>query len=467
MKLGLFILTISFLMTTGLSAQESGSLQAGDIQEELKEISRQMDDLVKSEAVLRDRQNTRIMSLEEDIETSRQVLGRQISETENRLSQEQSLLREYINIINNNISSMETAIREHTENLDDLNSAIINIEQSLAGIRAFQEQTEEKLLSADERIASAEEKLLSAEERISSINAAVSRNTAWIEENSSTMDEMQNIEERISGIAGLVPKLESEFSQLSSLVEKESRERINSIQNLETNIREEITGLSQKISYTDQDVVERISTTESRISGLSEYIEERELYAAGAVIGIAFLLLMVAVASRRKTTGVERKLEQQNAELSHRIEEQGAVLDTRLLELLEKQIPLLSGSADMPAHSGHDSPEAVADHALAIALGEEIYKLMKRNKELSDKSQIFEELKTSLRRLWTAFREKGYEVVDLQDKTYHDDMPAKADFFLTHELLPGEQIVSRVIRPLIKHNNVTIQEAEVEVMVGE
>ncbi len=444
------------------SAQET-DFQIKAMQEELGEIRKKMDDLVKSEAVLRDRQTTRMMRLEEDIDGIRQDIGRQISETEQRLSQEQSLIREYIGIINDDIGSFDLIINELETDLEALESGHEDIEQSLAGIRAYQEQMDEEISSANERISSADEWISSAEERISSVDAAVSGLAGKI-------DELGNFEENISGIVGDVSRLESELSQLSSMLDQESEERISDIQNLEDSIREEISGLFQKISYTDQGIVDRINTAESRISYLNEYIEERELFAVGAIIGLGFLILLVAVgtiASRRKTMKVERKLEQKNSELNHRIEEQSAVLDTRLIELLEKQIPLLSGADSMPVHPGDADSAQITDHTLAIALGEEIYNLMKRNKDLTKKTQIFEELKTSLRRLWTAFREKGYELVDLQGKKYHEDMPAKAEFFLTHELLPGEQFVSRVIRPLIKHNGVTIQEAEIEVMVGD
>ncbi len=463
MKLTLFIMIAIFLMSTGVFAQEPDSSRLAGIQEELGQIRRQMDDLVKSEAALRDRQTTRMMRLEEDFESLRLELGRKISETEIMLSQEQSLLREYIEIINKNIRELKVNMDGYDENLKDLDEGLSSIEQNLTGIRAGQKQTDEKITAVENNISATEGKITAVSSRISDL-------TARLEKDLSRIDEIQAVEQRVSDIAGNISNIESEFDELVSMVQQELEVHINTVEEIEKSIREEIAGLSEKISFTDQGVVERIRAAESRISLLNEHINEREILAAAAILSLGLLILMtffMAVSSRRKATRFNRKLEQKNSELNHKIEEQGAALDTRLVELLEKQLFAMSQEDTKTPHS--DSPDSghVTDHSLAIILGEEIYRIMKRNRDLSEKSQVFDELKESLRRLWTAFREKGYELIDLQDKKYHKGMEARAEFFLTHELLPGEQIVSRVIKPLIKYKGVTIQEAEIEVLVGE
>ncbi len=455
-KAPLFVLIISCLMTTGIFAQETGSSQAAVFQDEMADIRKKMDDLVKSEAALRDRQTSRIMKLEEDIESLRQDLGRQIAEAEQFLSQEQSILREFIEIINTNISELKTVTDEHEAGLEALESGLQNTKQSLAGIMAFQEQTENKFRAADEKIAAFE--------------SSISQLTSKIDNNLERLDEIQTIEETIAGITGDISDMESEFNEFSDMMKQRMGTNSEIIKRLETNIRKEIEDLSQKIAFTDQGIVEKIKAAESGTVDLHEYVRQREIYAAGAMAGLVLLIMIVAlmsVASRRKAAKIHRIFEQKNHEMNQKIEEQGVVLDTRLVELMEKQIPLLSGADIDSKHPGIPGAVQALDHSLAIVLGEEIYRIMKRNKELSEKSILFEELKTSLRKLWTAFREKGYEVIDLQGKKYHEEMEAKAEFFLTHELLPGEQVVSKVITPIIRHNGVTIQKAEIEVMVGE
>lgn len=463
MRSGLFIIIAFVFISTGALAQEPGATKIMEVQTELREIRMQMDELIKNEAALRDRQTTRMMRLEEDIETIRQDLVRQISEAGDAFTREQALIMEYIEIINTSIRSMDIKLDEHDATLESLGSKVTNAEQDLEGIRALYEQTQEKIHAADNRVSSMGEK-------VAAIDAALSGIEARIDEKAFAVNEIDAIKQLISDTTRDVSEIESDFNQLSAGLEKKLEEQIINMQKLEKNIREEVSEISKKIAYTDQGVIEKISTAESRISYLNEYIKEREIYLAGAIAGIGFLMLMVAflaLSSRRKAVKVDRKLEQRDSELNHRIEEQGAILDTRLVEMLEKQIPLLSGADASPGHPATSGIKPADDHTLAIVLGEEIYRLMKRNKKLSEQSPVSEELKASLRRLWTTFREKGYEIVDLQDKKYNEDMEAKADFFLTHELLPGEQIVSRVIKPLIKRNNVTIQKAEIEVMVGE
>jgi DNA repair exonuclease SbcCD ATPase subunit len=463
MKLILFITAVCFFIASGAAAQEPDSAQITALEQELGTIRSQMDDLVRSEAALRDRQTTRMMRLEEDMESMRQEMGRKVSETEIMLSQELSLLREYIEIINKNIRELNTTLSGYEHNLEDLGESLISVEQNLTRIRTDQEQTDKRIAAADDNIATAEKK-------IAEISASISDLSARIENNFSRIEALETVENRIAELTGNISDIESKFDGLSSMVEQELEENISAVEELEKGIREEISDLSQKLAFTDQGVVERISQTESRIAHLNEHISEREIYAAGAILGLGLLLLMtafLAVSSRKKVSTTDHRLKQNIAELSSKIEEQGAVLDARLVELLEKQVTLLSEAETHSAIADSGSPHQAADHTLAIVLGEEIYRIMLRNKETSEKSEAFEQMRTSLRRLWSALREKGYEVIDLQDQQYHEDMEARAEFFLTHELLPGEQIVSRVIKPLIKYQGVTIQEAEIEVMVGE
>lgn len=463
MKLTLFITAVCFFIVAGASAQEPDSSQITGLEQELGAIRSQMEDLVRSEAALRDRQTTRMMRLEEDMESLRQEMGRKVSETEIMLSQELSLLREYIEIINKNIRELNASLSGYDHNLEDLGGSLSSIEQNLAQIRSDQEQT-------DKRIAAADENISTADKKIAEISASISDLSARIENNLSRIEALEAVENRIAELADNISDIESKFDGLSSMVEQELEENINAVEELEKGVREEISDLSQKLAFTDKGVVERISETESRISHLNEHINEREIYAAGAILGLGFLLLMtafLAVSSRRKASRTDHRLRQNIADLSSKMEEQGAFLDARLVELLEKQVTLLSEADTDSAIADSGDTHQVADHTLAIVLGEEIYRIMLRNKEMSEKSEVFEQLRASLRRLWTTFREKGYEVIDLQDKQYHEDMEARAEFFLTHELLPGEQIVSRVIKPLIKYKRVTIQKAEIEVMVGE
>jgi predicted nucleic acid-binding Zn-ribbon protein len=463
MKSVLLIITACLLMSTGVNADETGPGQARDIQAELREIRTQMDELVKNEAALRDRQTTRIMRLEEDLETTRQDLASQISQAGDSFSREHDLAMEYIEIINAELNSLAGKLDEQDAELRSLGSRMTGQEQGLDQVRVFGEHSRDLIQDFRQR-------LNSIGEKIAGLDQAVTEHRTMITSKASDIEEIKAVEQAASELSTRVGELESELSLLSAELEKDLAAQLTSMQELKDNILDEVSGLSETIQFTDQDMVEKITAAESRVSELKEHMLERELLASGAFVALGLVVLLITLlngACRKKAARTEQSLEQKHSELLQMIEEQGTVLDTRLVEILEKQIPLLSGTDTPPGHPDTQDRKIADDHALAIVLGEEIYRLMKRRGKRPDELPVTEELKTSLRRLWTAFRKKGYELVDLQDKKYSEDMEARAEFFLTHELLPGEQVVSRVIRPLIRHKGVTIQEAEIEVMVGE
>lgn len=464
MKSVLFIILTAFLLMCPLAdAEETGPGQTRDVQALLQEIRMQMDELVKSEAALRDRQTTRIMRLEEDLERIRQELARQISQAGDSFAREHDLAMEYIEIINAEISSLTGKLDEHGVELKALGSRITGQEQSLDQVRASGEQGLELIQDFQQRFNSINKK-------IADLDQAVAEHKNIITSKASDIEEIRAVEKAASDLSTRLGELESKLGLLSARLEKNLEDQAKKVRELEDTILDKVSGLSETIEFTDQDMVEKVTSAESRISELKEYMLERELLAAGAFMGLGLVVLLITLlngACRRKASRTERDLEQKHSKLLRMIEEQGTVLDTRLIEILEKQVPLLSGADTPPGHPETQDRGSADDHTLAIVLGEEIYRLMKRRGKQSGELPVSEELKTSLRRLWTAFRKKGYELVDLQDKKYSEDMEARAEFFLTHELLPGEQVVSRVIRPLIRHNNVTIQEAEIEVMVGE
>lgn len=450
MKLYIPFLIISLAMVCAVFAQENDLSGRSGIEQEMESIRAEMDDLARSESDLRDRQTTRIMRLEEDLETIRQELGSRIEDARQTLSREQAILREYIEIINTSITSLEAATKEHETNLGTLASELNDTDQNLSSIRQNLEKTDQRVAGLDNTL---KDFIHRTQSRLSEI------------------ENVQQIEERVSEVTADISNMQSELEQLTSRVEQELEKNLDSVRELEKNIKQEVSELSQKTAYTDQGVMKEISTARARISRLDEYVREREIYATGALLGLGFLLVLVVLlvgSSRKRIKTTSRELENRESRIWKKIDEQGALLDSRMVELLEKQIPLLSSSAEQSSeHGGPARPELITDHTLATVLGNEIYRLKRRGDKLPEHTHGIEELKTSLRRLWTAFREHGYEVIDLKDKKYHEDMEARAEFVLTHELLPGEQIVSRVMKPLIKHKGITIQEAEIEVRVGE
>lgn len=436
-----------------LSAENSDSRST---QEKIQELTRNMDEMARREAGLRDQQTSRIMRIEEDLETIRQTITENLSEMERSHSQELTLIREYLEILNSEIDTIKETISLNQEQVNELNSTLNKLEQELDTFSSFKNDFPQEIQTQFEK-------------SINELNKKISEISSRIQSQDSKISSLEAIEGRISETSSDFSRLEDKTTQLSEKIEQILEDQEKTIERTQENLSKKVGDLSLEIESWDQGIMDRLNRFQEKIQKIEETAKEREQYLGIAIIGAVFLALagiILGLLSFVKAGKYRNKTSQTLEELHDKINEQATVLDTRLVELIEKQIPVIADPQKTQEASEQDKG-IDTDHTLALVLGEEIFKIMKRKKELSEGSQAFEQLKTSVRRMWAAFKEKGYELIDLENKPYHEDMEIQAEFFLTHELLPGEQIISKVISPQIKYNGKTIQKGKVEVLVGE
>ncbi len=436
-----------------LSAENSDSR---DTHEKIQELTQSMDEMARREAGLRDQQTSRIMRIEEDLATLRQTITENLSEMESMHSQELTLIREYLEILNSEIDAIKNIASLNQEQGSKLSSNLRRLEQELDDFDSFKKDFPQKIQAQ-------------LENSINELDQKISEISSRIQSQDSKISTLESIEGRISETSSDFSRLEDITTQLSQKIEQILEDQEKIIEQTQENLREKVTELSLEIDSWDQDIMESLNMSQERIQIIEETIRQKEQYIGIAILGtgiLAFAGIILGILAFMKTKKSRNITSQTMEEMREKISEQGAVIDTRLVELLEKQIPLIPDPQKTRDASTQDTDQSI-DHSLALILGEEILKVMKRKKELSDDSQAFEQLKASLRRMWAAFKEKGYELIDLENKPYHEDMEVQAEFFLTHELLPGEQIISKVIRPQIKYKGKTIQKGNVEVLVGE
>ena len=69
-------------------------------------------------------------------------------------------------------------------------------------------------------------------------------------------------------------------------------------------------------------------------------------------------------------------------------------------------------------------------------------------------------------RLEEEFNENGYEIIDLLGKTWNDGLTVDARFVPSDDLKPGEEIITKIIKPQINFKGVLIKAAEIEVSTG-
>ena len=115
-----------------------------------------------------------------------------------------------------------------------------------------------------------------------------------------------------------------------------------------------------------------------------------------------------------------------------------------------------------PAHAA----ETEINHTLPIRVAEEIIRMRSRLESLPPDTKGLKPLTKSLERLEEDFNQQGYDIEEMLNKPFDDGLNVKARFIPSDDLKPGEQIITKIIRPQINYKGTSIQMAEIEVSTG-
>lgn len=139
-------------------------------------------------------------------------------------------------------------------------------------------------------------------------------------------------------------------------------------------------------------------------------------------------------------------------------------LDSRLIELLQNQLKVLETERAAPVPVA--TVEKEVDHTLPMRVAEEIIRMRGRLDSLPPDTKGLKPLLKSLERLEEDFNQQGYEIEEMLNKAFNDGMNVKPLFIPSDDLKPGEQIITKIIRPQINYKGTSIQMAEIEVSTG-
>ena len=194
---------------------------------------------------------------------------------------------------------------------------------------------------------------------------------------------------------------------------------------------------------------------------------EGELEGAGATLWVLLGGLIAGVCAggygfrrlQRHSVGHTAELTAQRNELTARREE-GIRLDTKLLELLEKQMELAETGREASTPSDDD------DHSLALRVADELVRLEKNFSRMSEDTKGLKQLKASVRRIKDTLEVKGYELVDLLGQRHDPGMKAIVTVREDDTLVEGEAVITRIIKPQVNYRGQMVQTAQVEVSQG-
>jgi hypothetical protein len=196
----------------------------------------------------------------------------------------------------------------------------------------------------------------------------------------------------------------------------------------------------------------------SDILTLTKKMSNNNLYWIIASVVIALIASILYNWLRGRLTAVKTELSDQIRNSSEAIREEIIKLDNQVFWSLDFQKKLSSEE--------HNESENI-DHSLILKVADEIIRIQKNMSIMNPETKGLKQLEFAVDRIQDNFREYGYEIVELLNKPYDQGMKVSAKFRPDDTLKRGEQIITRIIKPQVNYNDLIIQEAQVEVSVGE
>lgn len=189
-------------------------------------------------------------------------------------------------------------------------------------------------------------------------------------------------------------------------------------------------------------------------------------------MGIGFGLVLVGSGAgmytlRRKLNTTNQVMENKLSLAKKSLEEESLSLDSKLVEVLEKQLLVAQTQQEQQAKANSFSEAEVnkePDHSLSLKVADEITRMQRNISRMDPETKGTKPLLKGLERLRKNFMAEGYEIIDLLNKPYDPRMNIEViNFVEDPSLNDDEQFVCKVIRPQVNFNGILVQRAQVDV----
>ena len=281
--------------------------------------------------------------------------------------------------------------------------------------------------------------------------------------------EQNNIKREFNSLRGEVSvlknknaKAESRISTLESL-NKDLSLKLDSLQKEYDNLAND-----QKADKSELSTI--IGETNEKVLATEQILSSRTLWGICGIIALIVALAATVWAFMKKiksgSTSIDdvRKAQSSLEEAQENIrkaqekmQEETIQLDNKLIEVLSKQ----SVSAPTTTDDGE------IDHSLTLKVADEIVKIEMNLSRMDESIKGYKQLSRGVQRIKDNFKANDYEIVDMLGKPYQAGMKAAVTFVTDDTLEPGQQIISRIIKPQVNYKQVMIQAAQIEVSQAE
>ncbi len=143
------------------------------------------------------------------------------------------------------------------------------------------------------------------------------------------------------------------------------------------------------------------------------------------------------------------------------LEEESVKLDTKLVELLDKQLSIEKNQVNATTNFAQQT--AIPDHSLALKVADEITRIEKNLSRMDSSVKGYKPLVKAIDRIKDNFKANGYEIVTYLGQTYNEGMRINPEFVIDETLPEGTRTITSVSKPQVHFKGDLIQKASVTV----
>jgi hypothetical protein len=283
----------------------------------------------------------------------------------------------------------------------------------------------------------------------------------------------------ISGLTCNAQATDTDLSSISQQIEQLRNETRSQIDAKTSHLQKEVNAIQGKLNTLEQqndsmhlDLTKQIKsnaeltqsyrdTTSVKIKAV-ESNSKSSLHSVttwGLILAVVILLItLIGYVILRK--GLSKGIDSISAirKAQESLQEESVKLDTKLVELLDKQLDVAKVDGDV-SNTQAEAP----DHSLALKIADEVARIEKNLSRMDTTIKGFKSLTRAIERIKDNFKANGYEIVTYLGQKYNEGMRVDADFIIDEELPEGSRIITSVSKAQVHYNGQLIQKANITV----
>lgn len=297
--------------------------------------------------------------------------------------------------------------------------------------------------------------------------------TAWAD------DKTKEISSLKTEIASLKANQEQMSSTVSSLTGKYNRSesRVSDLETINIVLKHKVDSLlsvCDKLAENQKTDKSELSTsineTNEKVQSTESVLSNHALFGILGIVTLIIVLISIVYAFLKKFKSGSSSIDdvrkaqssleaaQENMrKAQEKMQEEAIQLDNKLIEILSNQ----------PVATPTTAPNGELDHSLTLKVADEIVKIEMNLSRMDESIKGYKQLSKGVQRIKDYFRANDYEIVDMLGKSYQPGMKAAVTFVTDEDLEPGQQIISRIIKPQVNYKQIMIQAAQIEVSQAE